>query len=548
MVFGWLTNKKTKNRFRPREKVIVENGNLVGDTLSPSLGVVHDSGKKTDIKCPYCGEISKTEAEALRHHKRKHRILGDRWKENSEDPTFASLSFRRRAKREKRLSSEEEMRIGELCFTPDTLVLTDDTATYISDVKPSQRIMKWLGHATNKQLYLIYGFTTFLKAFKRYYEGTIITIKPHHFLPIDMTPDHPILVRKRTHYSGRRLVWVPAKDIRKGDELYIPLAQLFTDNSLLPKVPTLQRRWGYDSNQLQWNENLARLFGYYIAEGHISKNKKEPHGQVVFSLGRKETRFLEDLLYIIRTELKRKPWIADYKNMTCIQVHLVSKDLALYLRAHFGAGAKNKTIPTEFLSMPDNLLRALLMGLFTGDGWRYKRLMTSSKKLALMVMLILLKLGIIPHVVTHRRIGVGIQGRTDTAEHICYAVGYTPLSKGTRRYQQDHRWCYPIHGKDGQLIGLVTKVHWTKESAYNGYVYNFKMRGRDNYAVPPLIAHNCHLSDDLLRDEYGIADPSQGDAIIDKMTMQEFVDHIRKIRERRKKMLEIQEREVAGTA
>ncbi len=86
LMWGWLTNKKTKNRFRPREKVMVENGNLVGDTISPSLGVVHDSPKKI------------------------------------EDPTFASLSFRRRAKREKRLSTEEEMRIGELCHISDDLL------------------------------------------------------------------------------------------------------------------------------------------------------------------------------------------------------------------------------------------------------------------------------------------------------------------------------------------------------------------------------------------------------------------------------------------
>jgi len=141
------------------------------------------------------------------------------------------------------------------------------------------------------------------------------------------------------------------------------------------------------------SKELARLLGYLIAEGRITKTN-----QVWFTSGTEE--MVSDYVKIAKETLSITPTIKEYKP-NCWDCLIFSGPIVKILEK-FGMsfeGAGDKTLTNMFLEhSSEEELGSLLNGLYSGDGYVSKssvEITTKSEKLATAIETVLLRLGVI---------------------------------------------------------------------------------------------------------------------------------------------------------
>jgi intein/homing endonuclease len=370
------------------------------------------------------------------------------------------------------------------------------------------------------------------EVFNREYEGKIYSIKTRGLLDIKMTPEHPILYSKKVttlHYNytnGVRTgvsrydnpdkpMWGTPKDLHLGDYLLVPkykyasndnykidLTKYIAPNnkSVRTKVP----------QGVEVDEDLAYLFGWYVAEGcsRITKPKKwrnkkpTSFGVVQFALGYSENEKAELLAQILRSKfnLKVKLYRPKYKTThSSLCVLTWSQILARFFRDNFGINARTKIIPSFIQNSRADVCLAFLKGLFEGDGHlRAKKrlsfvLSTSSEQLAYQTILLLNKCGLFATLRYVKREGNSI---------IC----------GNKTYIHD-RWLVSLNGKNVLKIANINgdnkfyntyredenyfyvQIQKIETSNYKGQVYNIKTND-GTFNAPFCTVHNCGLPGD----------------------------------------------------
>jgi flagellar protein FlaI len=116
---------------------------------------------------------------------------------------------------------------------------------------------------------------------------------------------------------------------------------------------------------LALNEPLAKMFGWYLAEGRVSQQVN-----VKFSLGPHEHQYAEDLYDAIKT-LGLRPTIK--KQKTNILITAYSKLLAITFLKLFGTGAQGKDLPSEIFHAPKEFKEVLVKTYWMGNGNQAKR-------------------------------------------------------------------------------------------------------------------------------------------------------------------------------
>ncbi|MDX1798282.1 MAG: LAGLIDADG family homing endonuclease, partial [Candidatus Lokiarchaeia archaeon] len=131
----------------------------------------------------------------------------------------------------------------------------------------------------------------------------------------------------------------------------------------IPKDCTLGVKRNHTSipRIIKVNEQLMRLIGYYIAEGHTRFSLKD-HYRVSFACTEKEIR--NDIIRSIREVFKIDPY--KDKHGVCISYRLIHDFFTNILAT--GHNAKNKRIPQRFVDLPKQKMRELLKAYFSGDG------------------------------------------------------------------------------------------------------------------------------------------------------------------------------------
>ena len=114
------------------------------------------------------------------------------------------------------------------------------------------------------------------------------------------------------------------------------------------------------------DEDIARLFGYYTAEGHTQLEPGEAYG-VLFTLNRSEDReILEDIRKIVREKFGIKITVSRHGKKG-IRVAFRSKILAYLFSSSVGLGAGNKRVPNFILDSPASVRSAFLKAWAMGD-------------------------------------------------------------------------------------------------------------------------------------------------------------------------------------
>src|SRR5256714_11426435 len=285
-----------------------------------------------------------------------------------------------------------------------------------------------------------------------------------------------------------------ATDVRAGG-LLVEGDTLRFPNEHRPGVPAT----------LPLDEELARLLGYYCAEGSVVSDKSRPNSHVLnFSFGHCETILVEEVSRLLVRSLGVKA--ARVGRSTTLAVAVNKSSAALLFKSLAGAHAAGKRVPRMFFDAHRPIVKAFLDAYIEGDGHRYANgkvsATTVSRELAYGVAWLALKLGHLPSVYeTAMPEQATIQGRTVKRAPCQYAVVWYENSAARRKV---------IETEDFYLIPL-REVAFVE---YDGDVYNMEVEEEHNYLAGFFAVSNCQnwLTSQALRDDAPGTAPRAGRA------------------------------------
>lgn len=246
---------------------------------------------------------------------------------------------------------------------------------------------------------------------------------------------------------------------------------------------------------------IAKLLGYYCAEGNILRHNKRPNSlSVRLCFGNKESGLIRDSCELIEENFHVKPRIEKGKTRTCVVAP--SAPIAYMFSGLCGEGALNKKVPKLILSADTKTVREFLRGLISGDGSRSwdktKRrrigLGSTSRKLILDCISLLLRLGYVPSFTIRAPGESEIGGRLihgDAPIHSIslrglLAVGAENEIFGTQWIQRKGRKHYIA--RNG---GFLLKIKEIEEHSFKGNVFDLEVEDDHSFTCPFVAVSNC---------------------------------------------------------
>lgn len=310
------------------------------------------------------------------------------------------------------------------------------------------------------------------------------------------TSEHPFLGAKRDAViHGKRWVenpqpdWIHAECLSEGDYVTLPASY----EELTPDYAT---------------PSLARLLGYYLAEGHLCRNKKGEYVAVEFTC-HKDDALLEEMdALCAEFGTKNEPVYRERTNsQSAVSVSVHDRDLAALCLKHCGTHAKTKQVDASLFSWEPELLLHFFGAYFNGDGCQPKTtsqagagyVSTASRQLAEQMVLLLARLGIPTSInYVHHKGGSGFSAR-DTFEHQI-RVGKQHISKIAPYCKADAVDSWPS-GVGRKIFGhrMWAKITSVEQCAtqFEGVVYNFEVEEDESYLISGVSVHNCRVPYDV---------------------------------------------------
>lgn len=390
------------------------------------------------------------------------------------------------------------------CHVPGTkITVIGRSQVPIEEVQVGDRVCTHLGRACT---------VTDVMSFQ--HSGEIIRIRRcGSNQDMRVTPDHQLLVGRRPSGNWRRCkhgmrgvvyVWTRAEDVRIDDWLIEPAETMssmgLSDGTEVWRyAPAVIGRTGRPIETLcalRATLDLARLSGYYAAEGFASKYATQ------FTFHMQEIAWQHDVQELIRVVFYKQARIRPCSNTeNAVRVELASVVAAGFFASTIGCHAHTKRIPEWLWSCRDEYLREFLRGYFRGDGCAHRQgfsCCTASEHLAHDLKRLCLRLGIISRITTtpaRRKIivcgGIAVQQR----EHWILSFGGGDatrlgeiLDQPYKRLQRNHAFLhngfahYPVRSVDRE--------------SYNGVVHNLEVASDHSFVADGVVSHNC-LFDDL---------------------------------------------------
>lgn len=375
--------------------------------------------------------------------------------------------------------SKKYNNICPMCVKGDTIILGDNKP--ISQLNVSDNYIGIKGHEKVRE------------TFTRHYNGYMTRIKACGLLPIDITPEHPMLVVTSKTKSGvisslSKPYWKESKNIvpkhghKDGNYLIIPRIKGILDTNKIDlqqftsiRGAKIAKGKGFTLS-FPINKETAWLLGIYVAKGssEIEHFKDaSPNGAIRFSFGKHESKLHNRVCKIIKS-LGYSPSVVEKEWATEIVVPSIILNKAFSMWC--GQGAKNKQIPDFILLHKDlSLIEAFIDGYISGDGCIYKRntqAETVSKILALQLQLLYARLGIFLHV--------------------SYKRPREDLFQGRKVYRHESYALYHSTKSQAKIFDnfIVTPIRKLNSRVYEGDVYNLETDD-NTYLVSNALVHNC---------------------------------------------------------
>ncbi len=230
------------------------------------------------------------------------------------------------------------------------------------------------------------------------------------------------------------------------------------------------------------DEGLARLFGFYCAEGSVVTLKDRPNSHSInFAFAPGETAYADEVQSLLRTYFGVEA--SQVRRETSLGVHVSKASLALLFKTLAGEGAAAKRVPPQFFNAPRNVVAAFLDAFVAGNGHRYSNgkvsITTVSPTLAYGVAWLALKQGYMPSMYNN---AVGewgtILGRVVKQVPRQYTVVWYERAIARRRL---------VETESHYLVPLREVV----VEGYAGDVYNMEVEVEHNYLAGFLLVKNC---------------------------------------------------------
>ncbi len=395
------------------------------------------------------------------------------------------------------------------CLPPESLVIANPSVKPIKEVKVGDKVLTDKG-----------TFERVREVMSRRFKGKLVGIKSRFFRDgiTFMTPNHPVLIRKLQRGTGARYhevkwsepAWVPAKELAPGQMVMYPIpsavkARKFIDiaEELSMKVdnrgrvyfvresPTAHRI----KSKVSINHELARLVGYYLAEGFAHKRG------ISFAFKNDEYEYIRDTKRLIEKLFGLEAHIRIEGSVARVTVY--SLILSKLFEKLFGRYSSDKRLPMFFLYLPADLQEELIKGYWRGDGCSRKEdfvITTSSRVLLEQVKMVFLRLGILPTIEKRKqktlrfsRIGERLVEFKENVYQI--RVGGPWIQRMSKVLGEKHekiraRKTGNYHGwlKDGYALLPIKRV---LSRNFNGLVYNLAVDKENTYVTPNSTLHNC---------------------------------------------------------
>ncbi len=374
-----------------------------------------------------------------------------------------------------------------VCLIPTMLIYKNSNIEIIKSIKKGVKV---LSHD---------GFYHGVKnVHRRFYAGIVSDIDVHSLGNLVVTPEHHVLAlsthripHKHRDYKKCLKDWYLSTELKKGDTILYPILRETKDKKYMD-FDIEKPKWDFKSRELPHrilvDESFLRLVGYYVAEGSVVT--KPCKGNLVFTFGSHEKEYIDDVI----SAIKHSFGLTVYRSRSLhnsINIIYSSARLARFFEKHFGKGAKNKRLPHWTLLLPTGKQKALLRGLWRGDGHISNnggKFVTISKTLAHQMKLLLMRQKIIFSFLTVPAQGMHKQHyciyiRSREAKLEIAKIMGKKLNLPSRKVKTQKAWY-----DEKYFYSTIDKV---KRDIYCGLVYNLEVSGSHSYVSEAATLHNC---------------------------------------------------------
>jgi hypothetical protein len=379
------------------------------------------------------------------------------------------------------------------CFTGETLItMGDGTRKRIDQIVDGEWVLTHRGRPRRVT-----------RVHRRHYEGDLFCIRAEAHETIRCTHQHPFLAVERNqvlrtpHSKSKR--WFESPVITPS---WVH-AECLTDHMVME--PVLQEVLTPDFAE----RAFARLLGYYLAEGHVIRNKERRIVGIELNTHRDDPVHAEILDLCRQFGTKNDPWTYPKPNSEFSRgICIFDERLANLCFEHAGGYAKKKRLSDSAMRWDPAIQRELLGAFANGDGCGLKSgaliLSTASDYLAWQFMTLLPRLGITASIQNlEHKAGSGFSVR-NTYEWVVfvgkqYAQGLRSVcakviasevraTKYARRIVPDHR---------SKIEYVLTPIRETHRLYVETEVFNLEVDEDESYIAAGLAVHNCRVPFDV---------------------------------------------------
>jgi len=284
------------------------------------------------------------------------------------------------------------------------------------------------------------------------------------------------------YIQTKNLIEVDGKMMfKRNSKSFYSVERSFLNNQILPVT-----------NKIKLSKDFMLLIGYFLAEGHISKDKD----YISFTFGSKEISYIEETKQILEDIFDIKACVNINKdNSTNVVAH--SKIIALFFDKLIGTGFDKKVLNNDILFANPKVQKWLLVAAIRGDGCALSegyQLTMSNERLIKQLFEIALRCGLSPFMkkdatksrlatikATHLKIGVYNDKSfiLDVNKNLI-KINLDCTNKSALRY---------FWFKDEYFMKIIDKNSTYLEDK----VYNIEVEDDHSYSVAGVNVHNCYV-------------------------------------------------------
>lgn len=368
----------------------------------------------------------------------------------------------------------------EGCFLAGTPIWTPQGVKRIENIELKDNIYDYEGNVQEVRSLM-----------RRPYEGDIYSINPLGSQKvIKATSEHPFWVIPRekviknkakeiahlagfdnTKFLNATPEWVEAKDLKKGDFVFMPI------------VKTIDSKISQED---------AEILGWYLAQGSSCFNQNLKQYVNQFSLNINKILEAQRISELVFNKFGTKVYFTEYREKNTLHLSFFSKEAHDWFVYHCGKDALNKKLSPELINMPASIISHFINAyLKSNDNIFYqksiskdgkarniesKRLCVSSLMLVQDLVLLLTRIGIFGTVIESlSKEDSSLKGELYNQK--IWQIIWTAKKQKHQVRKADNGYWIPIH--------TITKEY------QETIVYNFEVSNTNTYLAQGVAVHNC---------------------------------------------------------